>query len=292
MAGLVGLVLSGCVPQRGVVPSLNEGLQAHLRQGFELVIEPPPDGWLSADPALDGERIASAGEKTSRHLSSTMQGVANSGGGASAGAVVAGSAIGSILLANLSRSGIQREAQEAAKRRVEPLNQALLDHDWQEYYQRAFGQALKSGGYAPAVAADLRLRVVPRLRFSDSLQVLRLVSEVRLVQGKQTLYAGRIESFAEPVSCDDCLELWRAQGAAALHAAAGAGVEDTAALLVSDWHTQRFVGVAGQEQTLRYQLGTTRHVERGRLLALGTSRSVFLSLHGWLKSMPVGVEAR
>lgn len=171
-------------------------------------------------------------------------------------------------------------------------NRRLSGHDWADCYHLAYSRELSKQGYAPFLSADISLRIVPRVRFSDSMQVLRLVTEARVTQGNKVLYVGRIESFADPVQCEDCLSLWLAQDADHLHAATNAGVDDSVALLASDWRTNRFSGIAGQEQTLRYQLGTTRHIERGRLVALDNSRSVFLSLRGWLKSMPVAVDAR
>lgn len=291
-AGLLGLALSGCATDANLSPARSDTLDMQLAQGFQLVIEAPEDGWLNADVVIDGSRLSEAGEQTSRHLSGTMQGVANSGAGAGGGAAVAGTVIGSMLLANLSQSAIERDARRAAKGQIDPVDQALSGHDWADYYHLAYSRELSKQGYAPSLAADISLRIVPRVRFSDSMQVLRLVTEARLTQGNKVLYAGRIESFAEPMQCEDCLSLWLAQDAAHLHAAANAGVDDSAALLASDWRTSRFSGIASQEQTLRYQLGTARHVERGRLLPLGNARSVFLDLRGWLKSMPVAVDAR
>ncbi|WP_156458607.1 hypothetical protein [Ectopseudomonas composti] len=289
-AALLGLALSGCATDPNLAPVRSDTLEAQLAQGFQLIIEAPDDGWLNADVAVDGARLSEAGQQTSRHLSSTMQGVANSGTGGG-GAAVMGTVIGSMLLANLSQSGVERDARLSARRQIEPVNQALGDHDWADYYRAAYSRVLAEQGYAPATTADLNLRITPRLRFSEGMQVLRLVCEARVTHGPKVLYAGRIESFAEPEQCEDCSSRWLEQGATRLHAAANAGVGDCAALLASDWRTNRFSGVASQEQTLRYQLGATRHVERGRLLALGGTRSVFFSLRGWLKSMPVAVES-
>ncbi|MFI8734800.1 hypothetical protein ACIGKM_02680 [Ectopseudomonas toyotomiensis] len=291
-AGFLGLALSGCATDSNLAPARSDTLETQLAQGFQLVIDVPDDGWLNVDVVVDAAQLSEVGEQTSRHLSGTMQGVANSGTGAGGGAAVAGVVISSMLLANLSQSAIEQKARLVAKGQIDPVDQALSGHDWADYYHVAYSRELREQGYAPSLTADLSLRIVPRLRFSEGMRVLRLVTEARVMQGKKVLYAGRIESFAEPVQCEDCLSRWLAQDAAHLHAAANAGVDDSAALLASDWRTSRFSGIASQEQTLRYQLGATRHVERGRLLPLGNSRSVFLSLRGWLKSMPVAVEAR
>ena|GEM_PF-1955489 len=284
---LLLLLTSGCSTTRSLSPVRTGDLNQALAQGTSLRIEESELGWLSAAPRLDGDTLIRAGERASLGMSSALQGAANNGTGASS--VLAGAAIGSALAAGTGPTAAEQAALEEARRRVEPLRAALSAYDWQGFYRSRFESSLADAGFRLAPDGETTLWIKPWVRFSADLSSLRLVTEARLGRGSTLLYAGRIESFATPQICTECTQIWTQDNAAALRAAAQESVIDTATLLAKDWQTPSLTARAGAESTLRYPLGEYRHVERGRPVTVDTQRSVYLDLHGWIKSMPVGI---
>ncbi|MCJ1883745.1 hypothetical protein LNN38_02685 [Pseudomonas sp. LA21] len=287
---LACLLLTGCAGQKVLRPSAAGDLRSLLSgQTFALTVAPGAERLLQGAVSNDGTGIIERGNAAAQNIQVSVNSSNNAGGGAGVGL---GVAIGTALAANLSQGELKRTRQDEARQRVAPLRAALdaqaLDGVFAEGFTRAFAQANRPISSAGA----FELRVEPQALLSQDSRSLRLVSEVQLMHGRQAIYQGRIEVQGRALECStNCLDQWSASDAKAYREALDSTIVETVRVLLLDWDTEHFAGQLGAEKTLRYQVGEDRYVERGRLWngALA-SAPVFLSLRGWIKSIPVPLQ--
>lgn len=67
-------------------------------------------------------------------------------------------------------------------------------------------------------------------------------------------------------------------------------VRETVRILLLEWRIGNLAGSAGKERTLSYKIGDNRIVERGRVVESGLPRALYVSLCGWVKSVPLALE--
>jgi len=283
------LALAGCASPKALQPSMAEQLPRLLDgQALALRIEPGERRLLRAESSNDGAAIIAHGEQSARNFQGSVSGAGNGGAGAG---VALGVAIGTALAAGMGQSSVQDAQQVEADKQVAPLQQALDGQPLTGWFDERFAAALREAGRPLSDAAVLELVVAPQGVLSHDGHSARLVSEVRLMQGREALYRGRIEVQGQPVACSACLDDWAANGGRSYLQALDLGVRETVRVLLLDWRTGHFAGQLGEERTLRYQVGESRYVERGRLWRDNSGKgALFLTLRGWIKSVPVGVE--
>lgn len=287
---LVCLLLTGCSGQKTLRPSMAGDLRSLLPgQSFSLTVAPGADRLLQGAVSNDGSGIIERGNAAAQNIQVSVNSSNNSGVGAGVGL---GVAIGTALAANLSQGEFKRSQQDEARQRVAPLRTALdaqpLDDVFAEGFTRAFAQAKRPVSSAGA----FELRIEPQAVLSQDARSLKLVSEVQLMHGRQAIYQGRIEVQGTALECSThCLDQWAASDARAYREALDSAIVETVRVLLLDWDTEHFAGQLGVEKTLRYQVGDDRYVERGRLWSgAPASAPVFLSLRGWIKSIPVPLQ--
>lgn len=284
------MLLTGCAGQKALRPSMAGDLRSLLPgQSFALTVAPGPERLLQGAVSNDGSGIIERGNAAAQNIHVSMNSSNNAGVGAGVGL---GVAIGTVLVANLSQGELQRAQQDEARQRVASLRAALdgqpLDGVFVDGFTRAFAQANRP----ISTAGAFELRVEPQAVLSRDSRSLKLVNEVQLMHGRQAIYQGRIEVQGRPLECStNCLDQWAANDARAYREALDSAIRETVRVLLLDWDTEHFAGQLGAEKTLRYQVGEDRYVERGRLWSgAPESAPVFLSLRGWIKSIPVPLQ--
>lgn len=286
---LLGLtLLAACVPSKSLKPSMAQDLTSNLNQPFQVQVAPGSERLISGEQILDGSAIVQGGLGASASLSASAQNAAANAGGGAAGA--AGIVLGSLLVAQINQSNIENHAKVEAEKRVAPLREAMASQNLDGWYSKAFEDALAQAGRPSNPSAALELKIAPQAKLSQDMQSVRVISEVQLMLGRSQLYQGRIEVHSTPLDCEQCLTDWAAEQGKPYQAAVLAGVQETVRVLLLDWQTQHFANNSNPERTLRYQLGSNRYVERGRLVDTQADRSLYLSLRGWVKSVPVAIE--
>lgn len=288
-AGLIltgALAITGCAGPQPLKPKMSEELNSILtKEGFQIRIPASDQPLLHGDGDLDGSLMAQQGQSMALGLNGVAQGAANSsapGGGPAAAGVV----IGTMLVAAMSQAGAEERREAESQQRIAPLLQLPLAQQWQEWFDQTYRDAFASAGRPRSPDAALELLIVPQINLSRDLRSIRLSSEFKLLHGKGSLYEGRIEALSEPISCSDCLQDWAANDGALLYDTARQAVGESVRVLLLDWQTRNFQGLAGDERTIDYQIGDDRFVERGRPLLVDSPRPLFLTLRGWVKSIP------
>ncbi|MFS2126391.1 hypothetical protein [Pseudomonas sp. Pseusp97] len=286
---LACLLLSGCSAQKALRPSMAGDLRSLLPgQAFSLTVAPGADRLLQGAVSNDGSGIVERGNAAARNIQVSVNSSNNSGVGASVGL---GVAIGTALAANLSQGELRQAQQDEARKRVAPLRTALDGQPLEKVFTDGFVQAFAQANRPVSSAGVFELRVEPQAVLSQDSRSLKLVSEVQLMHGRQAIYEGRIEVQGRALDCGDCLAQWAARDAEAYRQALQAAIGETVRILLLDWDTEHFTGQLGPERTLRYQVGEDRYVERGRLWnGASPAAPVFLSLRGWVKSIPVPLQ--
>lgn len=286
-AGLaVALAIAGCAGPQPLKPKMSEELGSILaRESFQIRIPASDRPLLRGDGDLDGSLMVQQGQSMALGLNSVAQGAANSGapGG---GPAAAGVVIGTMLVAAMSQAGAEEQREAESQQRIAPLLQLPLAQQRQEWLDQTYRDAFASAGRPGSPDAPLELHISPQISLSQDLRSIRLSNEFKLLHGKGSLYEGRIEALSEPISCTDCLQSWAANDGALLHDMVRQAVSESVRVLLLDWQTQNFQGLAGDERTISYQVGDDRFVERGRPLLVDSSRPLFLTLRGWVKSIP------
>ncbi|MBO3276887.1 hypothetical protein [Pseudomonas schmalbachii] len=285
----LALLLSACGSREALRPSMAVDLQSIVvGQTLALRIEPGERRLLRSEVANDGAGIIQHGTATAQNLHSSVSGVGNSGAG---GGSALGVAIGMALVAGMTQTSVQDARQTEADQRVAPLQSALDARPRHDWFGEHFAAALTKAGKQVSDAAVLTLVVAPQGVLSRDSRSLKLVSEIELMQGRQSIYRGRIETQGDALACSACLDQWAADDASAYLQALDANVRETVRVLLLDWQTGHFAGQLGDERTLRYQIGDSRYVERGRLWqGSRDSGALFLTLRDWIKSVPTGIE--
>lgn len=266
-------------------PQIEEDIARRLQvDGYSLSVLEGNKRLLRGESSRDGGVFIKNGQQTGLALHSASQGA----GAVGSGAASAGIMIGSLVVSRLTKSNAESEQQDEAEQRVAPLRQALNAMPIEHWYADAYQQALQKAGAAARETGELALSLAPQALLAQDLQSVRLITEARLTLGRVTVYQGRIEVFSRPVVCtDDCLDIWSHAGGERYKAALKSNIEETTRVLLLDWQSQHFAEANAAEQTLRYQIGQSRYVERGRLVDTSDDRHVFLGLRGWLKSVPL-----
>jgi len=286
---LACLLLTGCSGQKALRPSMAGDLRSLLPgQAFSLTVASDPDRLLLGAVSNDGSGIIERGNAAAQNIQVSVNSSNNSGAGASVGL---GVAIGTALAASLSQAELRQSQQDEARKRVAPLRAALDGQALESVFTDGFTQAFAQAKRPVSSAGAFDLRIEPQAVLSLDSRSLKLVSEVQLMHGRQAIYQGRIEVQGGALACSDCLEQWAARDAEAYRQALQAAIGETVRVLLLDWDTEHFAGQLGPERTLRYQVGEDRYVERGRLWnGAPASAPVFLSLRGWVKSIPVPLQ--
>ncbi|CAD5108596.1 hypothetical protein [Zestomonas carbonaria] len=285
------LALAGCSTSTPLQPRASEELSSLLRQErLRLELAPAERPLLRSATSMDGAQMTQDGQQVAQSLSSMNQGVVNAGS-TDAGAAAVGIVLGSLLVTQLKRSGVEEKRQTEADLAIAELIGLLEAPPRQDWLAPSYAQALAEAGRAPSDSAALTLRVAPQLVLSRDRRSVRLINEIKLLHGRGSLYEGRIEVHGAALACtDECLQMWAADDGTALRRATDELVRESVRVLLLDWQTENFRGLAGEERTLRYQVGEERFVERGRLLALDSPSPLFLNLRGWVKSVPAPLE--
>ena len=285
-------LLSACVQNKALKPAMAVDLSTNVNQPFQVLVAPGSERLISGEQVADASSTVQNGLGTASSMDMAARNAAANGmGGNGGGAGVAvGVVLGSLLVAQINQNAVQGKAKEAADKRVAPLREAIAAQNLDGWYANAFADAFAEAGRPSTSAAALTLNIAPQALFSQDLKSVRVISEVQLMLGRSQLYQGRIEVHSAPLNCEQCLTNWAAEQGKAYQAAVLAGVQETVRVLLMDWQTQHFASNTNPERTLRYQLGDARYVERGRLLDSQPDRSLYLSLRGWVKSVPVGIE--
>jgi hypothetical protein len=282
----VALAIAGCAGPQPLKPKMSEELSSILaKEGFQIHIPASDRPRLRGDGNLDGSLVIQQGQSMALGLNSAAQGAANSGapGG---GPAAAGVVIGTLLVAAMSQAGAEEQREAESQQRIAPLLQLPLAQQWQEWFGQTYRDAFASAGHPGSPNAALELHIAPQINLSRDLRSIRLGSEFKLLHGKGSLYEGRIETLSEPISRTDCLQSWAANDGALLHDAVRQAASESVRVLLLDWQTHHFQGLAGNERTINYQVGDDRFVERGRPLQVDSPRPLFLTLRGWVKSIP------
>lgn len=252
--------------------------------GYSLSVLEGDKRLLRGESSRDGGVFIKNGQQTGLALYRASQGA----GAVGSGAASAGIIIGSLVASQLTKSNAESEQQDEAEQRVAPLRQALNAQPIQHWYADAYQHALHKGGAAARETGAMALSLAPQALLAQDLQSVRLITEARLTLGRATVYQGRIEVISRPLVCtDDCLDIWSHADGQRYKAALKSNIEETTRVLLLDWQSQHFAETNTTEQTLRYQIGQSRYVERGRLVDTSGDRHVFLGLRGWLKSVPL-----
>ncbi len=283
-------VLSACTPTKSLKPAMAVDLQANVNQPFYVQVAPGSERLISGEQMLDGSAMVQNGLGTSANLNMATQNAANSTPGGNAAGVAAGMVLGSLIVAQINQNATQTRAKAEAEKRVAPLREAIAGQNLDGWYSKAFEEAFAKAGRPSTSAAALMLNIAPQAMLSQDMHSVKVISEVQLMLGRSQLYQGRIEVHSAPLNCDECLSDWAAEQGKPYQAAVLAGVQETVRVLLLDWQTQHFASNPNPERTLRYQLGDNRYVERGKLVDSGPDRSLYLSLRGWVKSVPVAIE--
>jgi hypothetical protein len=286
---LACLLLTGCSGQKALRPSMAGDLRSLLPgQSFSLTVAPGADRLLQGAVSNDGSGIIERGNAAAQNVQVSVNSSNNAGVGAGVGL---GVAIGTALAASLSQGELRQAQQDEARKRVAPLRAALDGQPLEGVFAEGFTQAFAQASRPISSAGAFELRVEPQAVLSQDSRSLKLVSEVQLMQGRQAIYQGRIEVQGRALECSACLDQWAARDAEAYRQALRAAIGETVRVLLLDWDTEHFAGQLGPERTLRYQVGEDRYVERGRLWSgASSSAPVFLSLRGWVKSIPVPLQ--
>ncbi|MGE6794050.1 hypothetical protein ACQKFS_18745 [Pseudomonas guineae] len=269
-------------------PKLCDSLSGSIRsQGYQLDISVDEQGWLRSEGSRDGGVFIENGIQAATLMHGTSQGAAGLGPSGAAGIM-----IGSLIASKLARSNTRNAMESEAEARITPLRSALDGQCWSAWYNKAIGQALLHNGAAARETGGLVLSIAPGVLLSADARSIRLISEIRLMQGRKAIYQGHVEVFSSPLDCgQDCLAEWARGEGHVLKRELIIVIYETVRILQRDWSTQHFSAVSSAEKTLRYQVGGMRYVERGRVLEVDESRHLFLSLRGWLKSYPISGES-
>lgn len=282
----LALVIAGCASPQPLKPKMSEELGSILKkESFQIRISATGQSMLQGDGDLDGSLMVQQGQNLSNSLNGVAQGAANSGapGG---GPAAAGLVIGTLLVAAMSQSGTEEQREAESQKRIAPLLQLPLSQRWPEVLENAYREAFANAKHTQNPNAALELLITPQINMSQDLRSLRLSSEFKLMHGKGSLYEGRIEALSEPISCSNCLQSWAANDGYLLQDATERAVSESVRVLLLDWQTHSFQGLAGTERTISYQIGDDRFVERGKPLQVNSPRPLFLTLRGWVKSIP------
>ncbi|WP_282338965.1 MULTISPECIES: hypothetical protein [Pseudomonas] len=292
LALLIALtLLGGCAPSRSLKPSMTTELANNLDQPFRVQVAPGSERLVGGEQAHDGSAAVQSGLGTATSIDMAARNAAANGmaGNGSGAGVAAGVVLGSLIVAQMNQNAVQGKAKAEADKRVAGLREAIAAQNLEGWYGNAFADAFANAGRPSNPSAALTLDIAPQALLSQDLHSVRVISEVRLMLGRSALYQGRIEVHSAPLACEDCLADWAAEQGKPYQAALRAGVDETVRVLLLDWKTRHFASSNNPERTLSYQLGDSRYVERGRLVDSQAGRSLYLSLRGWVKSVPVAI---
>lgn len=286
------LALTGCAGSQSLRPHMEQDLANLLKQhGYGIDVQTNPEQLVQGDVSLDAQKMLDTGSNASMPLYATTQGAALGGPGTS----VAGAMLGSMLVNHLNKSRSQSEAEKVAAAQVAPLRQATADQALDQWFERALQAELDKSSLArPAHSENspYRFRFTPQAELGQALDSTLLITEISLSFGRQVLYQSRIEVLSSAAwsfdsTADIGLQPWLADDAEAYKQALLANLREMLRILALDLETQHFASMNSPEKTLRYAVGNSRFVERGRLIAEDGQRALFMDLRGWLKSVPL-----
>lgn len=288
---LWAMLTLGCSSQpQPVRPSIQNGVEQEIRAyGFGLHVLPGSERLLRGETSNDGAALVGSGEQASRAVYSGAQGA----GAVSPGAAAAGLVLGSMLVAHLGESKVHDQLAKAAQVRVAGLQHVLSEQGLDQWFEATFTDSLVRADFNQQASSPYVLRIAPQAVLAEDARSVRLISEISLLFGREVHYQGRIEVISPALQSDsvpcDCIERWSADGALAYKQALARNIDETLRLWWLDVQSTRFDKLNAAEKTLAYEVGESRYVERGRLVEVNDQRSVYLSLQGWLKSVPVAL---
>jgi hypothetical protein len=286
------LALAACSTPEALRPHIDQNPAALLKaNGYRIEVDVSEARLVQGDVLVDGQKMLD-------HSRNSAPMVQASGAGNSAGASAAGVMIGGLLVSQLNRSRIQSDARNEADKLVAPLRLATAGTGLDQWFEQQLREELASGSLGKVVQnSPYLMRFEPQAELGQALDSIRMITEVTLSFGHEVLYRGRIEvldaaAWKAESTATIGLDPWLADQGQPYRNALQAGITETLRVLALDLESQHFADTPGVEQTLRYSLGTSRFVERGRLLAEDEQRALFMDLRGWLKSIPLQTATR
>ncbi|WP_095647090.1 hypothetical protein [Pseudomonas indica] len=281
------LLLVGCSGTPALRPHVEDDIAQQLRKsGYAIDVQTTDHLLTQGEPVRDASGMIANGQLAAQSMQTAAQ---NSPGG---GASAVGLVLGTLLINQYREARLQERARKSNDHLVAPLRQATTEQALSDWFVQTLSDKLNAGDLARPPGTENSpyvLLFTPQSQLSRDVKSTRLITEVRVTFGHQPLYQGRIEVLSNPADTND-MQHWIENDGEAYKKAMQANIEEMLRVLALDLDTRHFASLHNRETTLRYTVGDSRIIERGRIVDEQGQRVVFMDLHGWLKSIPLQTE--